>query len=53
MNVVPVVFGGGRPFFGALGPGASVMQADPASVVPGDRVTHLLYDVVGITPRDP
>jgi hypothetical protein len=53
MNVVPVVFGAGRPFFGAMGPGDTVTLANPSRVVQGDRVTHLLYDVVGITPREP
>jgi dihydrofolate reductase len=51
MNVVPVVFGSGRPFFGAMGPGDTVTLADPSRVVQGDRVTHLLYDVVGTTGR--
>ena len=46
MNVVPVVFGSGRPFFGAMGPGATVDLADPSLVASGKRVTHLLYDVV-------
>jgi dihydrofolate reductase len=46
MNVVPVVFGAGRPFFGAMGPGEPIVLADPSRVVQGDRVTHLLYDVV-------
>lgn len=45
MNVVPVVFGAGRPYFGAMGPGQTVTVADPSRVVQGDRVTHLLYDV--------
>lgn len=47
MNVVPVVFGAGRPFFGAMGPGDTIVLTNPSRVVPGDRVTHLLYDVVG------
>jgi dihydrofolate reductase len=47
MNVVPVVFGAGRPFFGAMGSGDTVTLSDPSQVVQGDRVTHLLYDVVG------
>ncbi|MEV6490185.1 hypothetical protein AB0M20_16410 [Actinoplanes sp. NPDC051633] len=42
MNVVPVVFGSGRPFFG---PGDPVRLDDPSRVAQGDRVTHLLYDV--------
>jgi len=52
MNVVPVVFGAGRPFFGAMGPGDAVTLANPSRVVQGDRVTHLLYDVEGTTPQD-
>ena len=45
MNVVPVVFGSGRPFFGALGTGDPVPLDNPTRVAQGDRVTHLLYDV--------
>lgn len=45
MNVVPVVFGSGRPFFGAMGAGDVVPLDNPARVAQGDRVTHLLYDV--------
>jgi dihydrofolate reductase len=45
MNVVPVVFGGGRPFFGAMEPGDNVTLGDPSRVAQGNRVTHLLYDV--------
>lgn len=45
MNVVPVVFGSGRPFFGAAGTGGLVPLADPSRVVRGERVTHLRYDV--------
>jgi dihydrofolate reductase len=45
MNVVPVVFGSGRPFFGAMGAGDLVTLDNPVRVAQGDRVTHLLYDV--------
>lgn len=45
MNVVPVVFGAGKPFFGAMGPGDTVTLVDPSRIAQGDRVTHLLYDV--------
>jgi hypothetical protein len=45
MNVVPVVFGAGRPFFGAIGPGEIVTLENPSRVARGNRVTHLLYDV--------
>jgi len=45
VNLVPVVFGSGRPFF-ATGPLRDPILFDnPAQVVPGDRVTHLVYDV--------
>jgi dihydrofolate reductase len=53
MNVVPVVFGAGRPFFGGMGPGDTINLANPSRVVQGDRVTHLLYDVLGTTVRNP
>jgi dihydrofolate reductase len=43
LNLVPVVLGSGRPFFGSGGP-AEVLLEDPR-VVEGRRVTHLLYDV--------
>jgi dihydrofolate reductase len=45
MNVVPVVFGSGRPFFGAMGAGDVVFLDNPTRIAQGDRVTHLLYDV--------
>jgi dihydrofolate reductase len=45
MNVVPVVFGSGRPFFGTGRLDGSIMLDNPTQVVRGDRVTHLLYDV--------
>jgi dihydrofolate reductase len=41
MNVVPVVFGSGRPFFTVGG----VNLEDPSAIIPGDRVTHVVYDV--------
>ena len=45
VNLVPVVFGSGRPFF-ATGPLAEPLLLDnPTTIVPGDRVTHLVYDV--------
>jgi dihydrofolate reductase len=43
MNVVPVVFGEGRPFFGRAA--GEVTLADPSLVARGHGVTHLLYDV--------
>jgi hypothetical protein len=44
-DVVPAVFGSGRPFFGAMGAGGVVPLDNPSRVAQGDRVTHLLYDV--------
>jgi dihydrofolate reductase len=45
LNVVPAVFGSGRPFF-ATGPLAGpLLLENPSQIVAGDRVTHLLYDV--------
>jgi dihydrofolate reductase len=45
VNLVPVVFGSGRPFF-ATGPLADpVLLENPSRVVLGDRVMHLVYDV--------
>ncbi|MFW3171176.1 dihydrofolate reductase family protein [Geodermatophilus sp. CPCC 206100] len=43
LNLVPVVLGSGRPFFGSGG-AAEVLLEDPR-VVEGRRVTHLVYDV--------
>jgi dihydrofolate reductase len=45
VNLVPAVFGSGRPFF-ATGPlDAPILLDNPSQVVQGDRVTHLVYDV--------
>lgn len=44
VNLVPVVFGSGRPFFGT-GPLADpLLLENPSQVIPGDRVTHIVYD---------
>jgi dihydrofolate reductase len=43
VELVPVVFGRGIPFFGSYA-GRQVLLDDP-EVVPGDRVTHLHYRV--------
>lgn len=45
VNLVPVVFGSGRPFF-ATGPLPAPLGFDnPSRIIQGDRVTHLVYDV--------
>jgi dihydrofolate reductase len=43
LNLVPVVLGAGRPFFGRGAPAEPVHFADPR-IVAGKRVTHLVYD---------
>ncbi len=43
MDVVPVVFGRGKRYFGAVD--GQHLLADPDVVIPGDRVLHLRYPV--------
>lgn len=43
VNLVPVVLGSGRPYFGSGG-SPEVLLEDPR-IVQGRRVTHLVYDV--------
>ena len=45
VNLVPVVFGSGRPFFATGGLAEPLRLENPTTIVPGDRVTHLVYDV--------
>jgi dihydrofolate reductase len=45
MNVVPVVFGSGRPFFASGNLSKPLRLENPSTIVQGDRVTHLVYDV--------
>jgi dihydrofolate reductase len=44
IDVVPVVFGRGKPYFGSLA-GGHLMLEDPDVVIPGERVLHLRYPV--------
>jgi dihydrofolate reductase len=48
IDLVPVVMGRGRPFFGALPP-ADISLGDPTSCVQGNRVTHLLLPAGNLT----
>ncbi|OLT46142.1 deaminase [Cellulosimicrobium sp. CUA-896] len=48
LDVVPVLLGGGVPFFGAIG--AAPRLLDGPDVTPGERVTHLRFRV---RPLDP
>ncbi|MFI6493238.1 dihydrofolate reductase family protein [Streptomyces sp. NPDC050564] len=43
MDVVPVVFGSGKRYFGSVD--AQHLLEDPHAVIQGDRVLHLLYRV--------
>lgn len=45
VDLVPVVMGGGRPFFPDLAP-EDVLLADPEVCVPTERVTHLRMPVL-------
>jgi dihydrofolate reductase len=45
LNLVPAVLGAGRPFFGSGGLAEPVLFGDPR-IVPGKRVTHLVYDLL-------
>jgi dihydrofolate reductase len=44
VDLVPVVMGTGRPYFGGLS-SADVPLGDPTVCIHGDRVTHLLFPV--------
>jgi dihydrofolate reductase len=44
LHLVPVVLGSGRPFFATGGLAEPLRLENPTAIVPGDRVTHLLYD---------
>ena len=45
VNQVPVAFGSGRPFFATGALAEPLRLENPTTIVQGDRVTHLLYDV--------
>ncbi len=45
VNLVPVIFGSGRPFYTSGPLAEKIMLGNPTRVVQGDRVTHLVYDV--------
>jgi dihydrofolate reductase len=45
VSQVPVVFGSGRPFFATGGLAEPLRLENPTTIVQGDRVTHLVYDV--------
>jgi dihydrofolate reductase len=45
VDLVPVVMGGGRPYFGDLASGDAPL-GDATTCIQGDRVTHLQFPVV-------
>ena len=45
VDLVPVVMGKGKPYFGAMGL-TDVMLDNPTVCIRGDRVTHLLFPVL-------
>src|SRR3712207_3230919 len=45
VNQVPVVFGSGQPFFATGRLAEPLLLENPTTIVRGDRVTHLVYDV--------
>ena len=45
VNLVPVVFGYDRPFFATYGLAEPLRLENPTTIVRGDRVTRLVYDV--------
>jgi dihydrofolate reductase len=45
VNLIPVVFGSGRPFFATGALPEPLRLENPTMIVQGDRVTHLVYDV--------
>jgi len=44
VDLVPVVMGRGRPYFGEMGI-TDVMLGDPTTCIEGERVTHLVFPV--------
>jgi hypothetical protein len=45
IDIVPVVFGRGKPYFGTLANGPPGVLEDPEVVIQGDGVLHLRYPV--------
>jgi dihydrofolate reductase len=44
MELVPIIMGGGRPYFGDLST-ETIRLGDPTTVIQGQRVTHLSFPV--------
>ena len=46
VDLVPIVMGSGRPYFGELAGGVTRRLGNPTTTIQGDRVTHLVFPVV-------
>jgi dihydrofolate reductase len=46
VNLVPVVFGSGRPIFATGAMDEPLLLENPTTIVRGDRVVHLVYSVL-------
>ena len=46
VDLVPVVMGNGRPYFGELAQGHPQLLGDPTTLIQGERVTHLVFPVL-------
>ena len=51
VDLVPVVMGTGRPYFGELSVSDAVL-GDPSGCIQGDRVTHLVFPVTELSSRE-
>jgi dihydrofolate reductase len=45
VDLVPVVMGQGRPYFGELSDDLPYLLGDPTTLIQGERVTHLVFPV--------
>ncbi len=45
VDLVPVVMGQGRPYFGELSDDHPYLLGDPTTLIQGERVTHLVFPV--------
>lgn len=52
IDLVPVVIGRGRPYFGEFADGRTRLLSNPITCVQGDRATHLVFDVIGVADDD-
>ncbi len=46
VDLIPLVMGVGRPYFGELTDGEPALFGDPTTVIQAERVTHLVFPVI-------